>query len=244
MKYFAIGDIHGRNDLLQDLLSQKRERYPDHTLVFLGDMVDRGPDSFYVVDTIKRETEKGAIALLGNHEDMMLTFYRLKIPDKQNIWMRNGGMRTIDSYGEAMKIYGFGRFFETFGKSGHAQWMRDLPLHYETDEVWFSHAPIAAEEHRHFPMKEDFRICRYSRIWSCHHDTLQSEAAFARNHGKLAVCGHVHAVFERIFTPREYRHIVYTDTGAGCSKEAPLTGSVIEDGKMVGFLQAFPPKGR
>jgi len=67
-KYICVGDVHGRYDLLVKLLGMAKSRLPKHRLIFLGDMVDRGPDSFKVVDTIKKLTETtDAVALLGNH---------------------------------------------------------------------------------------------------------------------------------------------------------------------------------
>lgn len=261
-KYVAIGDIHGRYDLLEKLLENIEKTHPDARLAFLGDMVDRGPDSFKVVDTIKKLTEtKDAIAIVGNHEDMMMEYFRGKMVDKQDIWMYNGGIKTVDSYGKEMGLYGNAKFFEAFSKSGHAAWMKELPLNFETDEVWFSHAPIPEDRFRPAQFRlRPYRMCSFANTWSFHGEAGVDEDEFARDHGKVAVCGHVHAVMERIFVPRAYKavqkkdhldvdsgvidkgyhKIIYADTGSGCWKSAPLTGVVITDGRMSGFLQAYP----
>lgn len=245
-KYICISDCHGRYDLLVKLLRVAESRFPDHRLIFLGDMIDRGPDSFQVVDTIKKLTEtKGAVALLGNHEDMMLEYARKRWVDRDDIWMHNGGHKTVDSYGSATRLYGNAKFFTAFGKTHHA-WMERLPLYFETDEVWISHAPIPQDK-RLRNRRSDFRIDKQLLVWATHHEYGGTEESFAYDHGKLAVCGHVHALFDRIMSHRIYRtpgadhdKIIYADSGAGCFHAAPLTGVVIEDGKFKEALEAWP----
>src|SRR5687767_11201104 len=102
--YICIGDIHGRFDLLTDLLGQiDGSPYKGFRKVFMGDMIDRGPDSFKVVETVKKLTETtDAIALLGNHEDWMMEIVRSGMSrDSGWFYSNNGGMKTIDSYGKA-----------------------------------------------------------------------------------------------------------------------------------------------
>ena len=232
MKYFVIGDIHGRYDLLEKLLIEADRQYPDAMRIFLGDMVDRGPDSFKVVECVKKLTESGkAIALLGNHEDMMLDYIRSKIVDRNHVWFINGARRTIDSYGHETHMYGQTKFFGAAVSSGHWKWLSELPLYYETDEVWFSHAPIPRLEH----MPRDFRVDRDLLTWT--HIEFDEGGTGVYDHGKIAVCGHQHASRHGIFVPRVYDKIVYVDTGCGCWEEAPLTGVVIEDGKYAGYIQ-------
>lgn len=239
--FIAIGDIHGRADLLDDLLNQ----IPNHPhglarykLVFLGDYVDRGPDSFKVVDRIKRECEAGAIALRGNHEDLMLDYHALRIVQRHSVWTMNGGTRTMDSYCKETKRYGKSHFFEAFESSGHASWIKSLPYYHETESVFFSHAPIPKQQFRQ--AVGDFRLDVEALTWSWHGHFEVSESEFAHEHGKLAVCGHVHALKEGILIPRIYPHIIYADTGSGCAAVGPLTGIIITDGKYNGYMQAIP----
>ncbi len=102
---YAIGDIHGRADLLALLLatitsnaarSKDAER---RTLVFLGDYVDRGPESKRVVDLLLTELPWGFDAhfLKGNHEAIMLDF--LEDPSYLAHWLANGADATFRSYG-------------------------------------------------------------------------------------------------------------------------------------------------
>jgi serine/threonine protein phosphatase 1 len=103
-RLYAIGDIHGRADLLRLLLAQIAEdaagRPPAaQRLIYLGDYVDRGPDSLGVIDIVMDEAPPGfeVVALRGNHEEMMQRF--LDDTTVARTWMMNGGDATLASYG-------------------------------------------------------------------------------------------------------------------------------------------------
>lgn len=104
---FAIGDVHGRLDLLDQILKKIRieaKKYKKHTkiLVMLGDYIDRGPHSRGVLERLV-DLQKGNILndfevhlLKGNHEDAMLSF----LAEKDSLtWLSNGGAETVASYG-------------------------------------------------------------------------------------------------------------------------------------------------
>ncbi|MGF3022494.1 metallophosphoesterase family protein [Methylobacterium aquaticum] len=101
MLTYAIGDIHGRADLLARLLAEielHRAGWP-RRLVFLGDAIDRGPDSAGAVATLKalQEREPEAVTcLMGNHEAMLLDAVSGRDPE---LWRLNGGGPTLASYG-------------------------------------------------------------------------------------------------------------------------------------------------
>ena len=93
-EYFAIGDVHGKASMLDELLQHWDGR---SQLVFLGDLIDRGEDSRAVLERVKDLVDqKGAICLSGNHEYMFLTW--LDNPEKSyDHYRRNGGATTINS---------------------------------------------------------------------------------------------------------------------------------------------------
>ena len=103
-RIYAVGDIHGRLDLLDELFAcirrdfARRQDVPT-LLIFLGDYVDRGPDSKGVVERLIDGTPKGfgRFFLKGNHEDMLLNF--LQNPLEAGSWLYNGGDATLFSYG-------------------------------------------------------------------------------------------------------------------------------------------------
>lgn len=99
---YAIGDIHGRQDLLAPLLAAIRDHARDETprLVFLGDYIDRGPDSAAVagmVRALQAEAPGQVACLMGNHERMLLT--ALAEPEAIPWWIENGGLETLVSFG-------------------------------------------------------------------------------------------------------------------------------------------------
>src|SRR4051812_41627879 len=101
---YAIGDIHGCHHLLAALLEGVRDHAGGqaHRLVFLGDYIDRGPDSAAVVATV-REVQAGSpetvTCLMGNHEMMLLSAARDRSLTRW--WLDNGGRATLGSYGAA-----------------------------------------------------------------------------------------------------------------------------------------------
>ena len=108
-RVYAIGDIHGRLDLLRTLEGLIRDdaaAAPEARkgVVYLGDYVDRGPDSRGVIEHLLAEPLAGfaAVHLIGNHESMMLDFLRDVAMGPG--WMWNGGDATLESYGVAAPI--------------------------------------------------------------------------------------------------------------------------------------------
>lgn len=103
MLTYAIGDIHGRADLLDHLLAgiERHRAGWARRLVFLGDAIDRGPDSAGVVARLRdlQDREPEAVTcLMGNHEAMLLDAVA---GENSDLWLINGGTRTLASYGVA-----------------------------------------------------------------------------------------------------------------------------------------------
>lgn len=103
---YAVGDIHGRYDLLKAVLTQivadsaREARGRTPTLVLLGDYVDRGPDSAKVLQAVVWLQRRGGFTLRllkGNHEQGMLQF--LEDPERGEAWLKFGGAETLVSYG-------------------------------------------------------------------------------------------------------------------------------------------------
>lgn len=102
---YAVGDIHGRLDLLDRILAaieQDAERRPARKtlMVFLGDLIDRGPDSRGVVDRLRtyRHGRLKPYFLAGNHEEVLL---RLLTGERGLVesWLKFGGAECLASYG-------------------------------------------------------------------------------------------------------------------------------------------------
>lgn len=132
---FAIGDIHGcHKALLQTLKQCSDYAYrQSHRLVFIGDYIDRGPDSRSVIEAIRdleQHDPDSVICLMGNHEEMLLDAIDTGDPSH---WLGNGGAATLASYGV--------RNPQELPASDVA-WMRSLRLSFDDGKRFFAHAGV------------------------------------------------------------------------------------------------------
>lgn len=109
---YAVGDIHGRLDLLDKLLADIQRDVAERPsrkvlLVFLGDLIDRGPNSAQVLERLRTYSHDGvqAVFLLGNHEEVLL---RILSGDTSLIpnWLMYGGLECLKSYGIDPQLIG------------------------------------------------------------------------------------------------------------------------------------------
>ena len=124
---YAIGDIHGEKAMLDEMhrriLVDAENRPGDKLAVYLGDYIDRGPDSAGVVATLMNsQLPFPTICLLGNHEDLCLGSDRY-------LWLCSGGNKTEARYGG-------------YVEESHKTWMRGLPLSHRAGKWFFVHAGI------------------------------------------------------------------------------------------------------
>lgn len=221
---YAIGDIHGCSDLLSALLARierdaARGRPVKKTLIFLGDYVDRGPDSRGVIEMLRAGLPRGfeARCLKGNHEQLLLDF--LDDPARLDAWRSNGGEETLRSYG--VDVDGLARraappalWREAFAAAlpaSHLRFLQSLALKYVVGDYVFVHAGLRPG----VPLDEQAPA---DLLW-IRHAFLDAETPF----GKVVVHGHTP---ERGPVVRPNR--IGIDTGAvfsGC-----LTAMRLENG--------------
>jgi serine/threonine protein phosphatase 1 len=146
---YAIGDVHGRLDLLQQLETQivadAASLDGEAWLLLLGDVIDRGPQSAQVVEHLLAPPPAGfeRFCLLGNHEDMLLDF--LAQPDAFAPWLDNGGIATLRSYGvpdAAWHERPLDEIVASFIPQAHVDFFEHLPVVIETPHFFFAHAGI------------------------------------------------------------------------------------------------------
>lgn len=144
MNTWIIPDIHGYVKALEGLLSQIQPSKSD-LLIFLGDYIDRGPDSKGVIDKVMQLQEDGyqIVALRGNHESYMLEAYYQalnmgggffqKKNQKQKAWFEHGGKEALKSFGvkDLRKV-----------PQKYIQWMEKTSLYYQTSEYIIVHAGL------------------------------------------------------------------------------------------------------
>jgi serine/threonine protein phosphatase 1 len=169
----AIGDIHGCVKTLQALMEQLPE---DRTFVFLGDYIDRGPDSKGVVQfLIDFSRTHHCVFLRGNHEQMMLEANRGG--SEFRIWMANGGRSTLKSYGQAQMN------FELPG--AHFHFFRNTQLFYETPEYVFVHGGLQPDRSIHEQLHENDEDALFDVLWERAHLNANTS-----NWEKTVVYGH------------------------------------------------------
>ncbi|MCW2221544.1 serine/threonine protein phosphatase 1 [Bradyrhizobium japonicum] len=172
---FAIGDIHGCFDELLTLLAvcDLACAEEDARFVFVGDYVDRGPDSRRVVQFLMRrqsDQERRFICLRGNHEEMLIRAASRDRSDRDLMnWWGNGGERTLESYGvdDACDL-----------PAEHLAWLRQLPLMHSDRHRLFAHAGIRPGVPLSLQSQEDLLWIREPFLSS------------ADDHGPLVVHGH------------------------------------------------------
>ncbi len=156
---YAIGDIHGYDDLFERMVARIRidaealNQTP--RIVLLGDYVDRGPASRQVLDRVQRLLAApwcDTIALMGNHEEALLRF--LAEPDFGETWREWGGSATCASYGVAMPYLAnsadiwddtrdaFARAIEP----QHLAMLRAMPSSFQAGDYLFVHAGVNPDE--------------------------------------------------------------------------------------------------
>ncbi len=127
MSRFVVGDVHGQFNGLMQLLKLMNLGLSDK-LYFLGDLIDRGPQSAEVVDWVIKN-EHGCI--MGNHEQMCVeAFASPSSSGAWQGWLINGGANTLESYGEAKM------------PAAHLDWIANLPLFLDLGDFWLVHAGL------------------------------------------------------------------------------------------------------
>ncbi len=188
-----LGDLHGRADLLERFLTLRRRHFPDHRLIALGDMIDRGMGSAEVLRLLRAECAEGAICLRGNHEEMLFGF--LDDPDGVGRhWLSHGGLATLESFGmrgvpadRATREAARDELRARMGAETEA-WLRALPPLWRSGNLIAVHAaldpalPLGEQEER-------------SLVWG--------HPAFMRGVRSDGICvAHGHAVVERAHMKR------------------------------------------
>lgn len=122
-----IGDVHGHYNGLMTLLEAIAPGADDQ-VYFLGDLIDRGPQSAQVVDFVQKSSYH---CLLGNHELMLLeAIARRGSSQVKQAWLYSGGIETLNSYKPATI------------PQHHIEWMQNLPTYLDLGDLWLVHAGV------------------------------------------------------------------------------------------------------
>ncbi|MDB5580693.1 MAG: hypothetical protein JWR80_5869 [Bradyrhizobium sp.] len=220
VRIYAIGDIHGRLDLLDRAIAAIERDVEGHggkaLTVTLGDYVDRGPASRGVLDRLSvNPFPTPYIALRGNHELMMEAF--VADPKLGPQWRDFGGLETLHSYGLSAGRFLMGRNYAAAAKElgealmPHIGFLQSLKNSYSHGKYFLCHAGVKPG----VPLDKQ-----------AHHDLLWIRSEFLEseiNFGKIVV--HGHTPVER---PDVRANRINIDTGAYATGE--LTCVVLDEG--------------
>lgn len=222
VRIYAVGDVHGRADLLDQVLSRidaDLAAYPDcrPRQVFLGDYIDRGPSSRAVIDRlIKRARTHEIVCLKGNHETYVFEF--LRNPAILADWRQLGGLETLMSYGlkpsmkaDVTEQLELAKALAASLPKHHRQFLRNLSNSFACGDFFFVHAGVKPGIPLEQQREEDL-------LW-IRDDFLLCEHGF----GKIIVHGHT-PVLEPDMRPNR----INIDTGAYATGR--LTCLIIESG--------------
>jgi serine/threonine protein phosphatase 1 len=209
---YAVGDIHGRLDLLEDLLrriDEDADRHSDdteRTLIFLGDYIDRGPASRDVVERLLNTPLPGfgTVRLMGNHEDALLTF--LDRASDGLDWLTFGGLETLLSYGVPLRtipstsqqVTELRQALVTALPQSHVDFFRSCIFRQSVGDYVFVHAGVRPG----IPLE---RQTPSDLMW-IRQDFLKSRTPLP---GRVVVHGHT-----IVDLPQELPHRINLDTGA------------------------------
>ena len=207
-RIYAIGDVHGRADLLNEMFAAIDETLISFPVsnpiqVLVGDYIDRGPNSRDVIEAlITRAREHQMVYLKGNHESYALQF--LSDPALLPEWSEVGGINTLMSYGVNPSLKQNAeeqrKAADAFGAAllpSHLAFMRNLALTYSCGDYFFTHAGVRPG----IPLAQQ---SEHDLLW-IRDDFLLHEEDF----GKIVVHGHTPAKMPEVRANR-----INIDTGA------------------------------
>ena len=226
-RIYAVGDIHGRADLLSKLFARidddlKARPTIDSVQIFLGDYIDRGPNSRQVIDLlIARQRLRDVLFLKGNHEDCALRF--LSDPTVLPAWQSIGGVHTLLSYGvmparsdDPESQHKVSTALREAMPDSHRRFIGSLVLSFTCGDFFFVHAGVRPG----IPLQKQ---SQRDLLW-IRDDFLLHEEDF----GTVVVHGHT-----PVYKPEIRSNRINIDTGAYATGQ--LTCLVLE-GDSVTFL--------
>ncbi len=169
MNSYIIGDIHGCSDELRYLVDALPV-HPNDEIVFLGDYIDRGPDSSGVVSfliEIKEHLKENRLVFLkGNHEDMLLSYLELS-GQHGKMFLPNGGKATVLSYGLSAEGASPARLSAVIPPD-HLEFYQALEYYYVTEPYFCVHAGIHPLKSMQEQTAEDLLWIRHPFLYSSH----------------------------------------------------------------------------
>ena len=144
-RVMAVGDVHGQYEKLKKLMRRIKFDPAQDILVFLGDLIDRGPESLQCFDyamRLQKQHPESVIYLMGNHEREMLDYFDalakakdeldIRLLNRTSQWLTYGGDKTLP---QLQKL-------GTKALQNRLDYARNLPLYYRAGDYYFCHAGV------------------------------------------------------------------------------------------------------
>jgi serine/threonine protein phosphatase 1 len=222
----AIGDIHGDLEHLRILWSRLPELTAGDTVVFLGDYVDRGPDSRSVVEFLRElplRTPASVVTLMGNHEQMLIEAYEGG-PSDSLVPPSNGVLATYRSFAGGAEE-GIARQLERMLNVSEwlpaevYEWMKSLPLWHEDEWAIYVHAGLEGEGKVWFhPTKSDEMALLWMREPDFWTQYTGKRIVFGHTVTSYLPCDHLNFVEKLLDDKRDVwlrNDLIGLDTGCG-----------------------------
>ncbi len=204
-RLIAIGDIHGCLNQFKMILEAIKPQIDD-TLIFLGDLVNRGPNSKGVIEEIFELSKKCTIhCIMGNHEEMIVAAFQGG-KSEHDFWCKFGGIQTLASY-EVSLAKDIPR--------DHLRFICYCHDFLETDDYIFVHAGCDPDE---LLSKNTGDTLRWDKL---------NENVTPHISGKTVVCGHT--MQKQVL---DLGHLICIDTGCGIWAGGRLTAIDLKSGKI------------
>ncbi len=218
----VIGDIHGCYFTFLTLYNKIKKAYPEIPIYLVGDLVDRGLNSYQVMSFVESEKIKFTP---GNHDYMFMHFFKDPASIFARSWVFNGNEPTLISYEEHNQ--------DLFR---HIELIRKMPVYYNLDDCFISHAGISNYYSKYLdelppetdlletllPLVDADKLSEVGILWN--RDELL-------NIGKLQVVGHTH---QKEVTYIEESNAIYIDTAACIGNK--LSAVIIHENEIVNTL--------
>lgn len=271
IEIFAIGDVHGKADLLEAALysiAQTPRTAPIRHLVFLGDLIDRGPKSIACIhlamDSLARCAADHLHILPGNHDLMLLD--ALEAEDKLDHWLRNGGKGVLSEARLSWPENGWSEIVSHLRRRIPPAYLKQIangPSHLVLADLFFVHAGIhphrdrvtfLAKDRRNVRSDDHWATIRYPFLdWTGGWDTNSPDPARQQTRPTVVVHGHTPALREDLRHSEQHSvcdgvdefRAVDLDIGAGHRPQLAWAHFWMEDGQakmQIGALGAQKPR--
>ena len=216
----VIGDVHGCYYTLKELVDKIKNKYPNIKIFCVGDLVDRGNNSFEVIKFVVAEKIQWVI---GNHDFMFYSNMRDPYSLMAKSWNYNGAETTLASYKDKLNQM-----------DKHLDLIINSPLFFNLDDCFISHAGISKSLKDKLPenfLSDDAALKEILSNDLFNQNSIIWVRGDLLNIGKLQVVGHTHR--KEVFFDKVSNAIYIDTTAFGNNK---LSAAIVEQNKLIEII--------